>query len=244
MSVVIRGTQQGTQTDVNGRFSIQAAPDQILVITFIGMTTQEVPAASTTLTITLRDEATQLEGVVVTALGIRREKASIGAATTTLRSEEIVRGSQPNVADALKVKVAGVVISSASTDPGASSGVIIRGFSSLSGSNQPLYIVDGIPINDQSNFSSGLSGGYDFGRGSGDVNPDDIESLTVLKGASATALYGSRAANGVILITTKKGKAGKLAVDFSTTTFYTHILRTPKYQSEFGQGLGRATCAY
>jgi TonB-linked SusC/RagA family outer membrane protein len=236
VSVVIRGTQTGTQTDTAGRFSIQAAPNQILVISFIGMTTQEVPATSTTLTVTLRDEAVQLEGIVVTALGIRREKASVGAATTSLRAEEIVRGSQPNVADALKGKVAGVVISSASTDPGASSGVIIRGFSSLSGSNQPLYIVDGIPINDQSNFSNNLSGGYDFGRGSGDVNPDDIENITVLKGASATALYGSRAANGVIIITTKKGRAGKLAVDFSTTTFFTNILRTPKYQTEFGQG--------
>lgn len=129
-----------------------------------------------------------------------------------------------------------MVISNASTDPGASSGVIIRGFSSLAGTNQPLYVVDGVPINNQSNFSDDLSGGYDFGRGSGDINPEDIESLTVLKGASATALYGSRAANGVIMITTKKGKSGQIAVDFSSTTFFTNILRTPKYQSEFGQG--------
>src|SRR5690606_18804855 len=141
-----------------------------------------------------------------------------------------------DIANAIKGKVAGVVISNASTDPGASSGVIIRGISTLGGSNQPLYVVDGVPINDNTNFSDNLNGGYDFGRGSSDINPDDIESMTILKGASATALYGSRAANGVIMITTKKGKAGKLAVDFSTTTFFTSILRTPKYQSTFGQG--------
>ena len=236
VNVVIKGTTTSTQTDFDGKFQIQAAPDQTLVFSFLSMETQELKATSTNLNVSLKDSSIQLEGVVVTALGIKREKASIGAATTTIRSEELVRGSQANIADAIKGKVAGVVISSASTDPGASSGVIIRGFSSLSGSNQPLYVVDGIPINDQSNFSSSLSGATDFGRGSQDINPADIESMTILKGASAAALYGSRAANGVIMITTKRGKAGKLAVDFTTTTSFTQILRTPKYQNQFGQG--------
>ncbi|OYQ38231.1 TonB-dependent receptor [Flavobacterium cyanobacteriorum] len=236
VNVVIRGTTTGVSTDFDGRFSIEAAPTDILVFSFIGMQTRELPATSTTINVTMQDVATQLETVVVTAVGIRREKASIGAATTTVRSEQIVQGSQPNIADALKGKVAGVVISNASTDPGASSGILIRGISSLSQENQPLFVVDGIPINNQSTFSSSLNGGYDFGRGSGDINPDDIASLTVLKGASATALYGSRAANGVIIITTKKGQAGKLAIDFSTTTFFSEVLRTPKYQNQFGQG--------
>jgi len=236
VNVVIKGSTTSTQTDFDGKFQIQAAPDQTLVFSFLSMETQEVKASSTNLNVNMKDSSIQLEGVVVTALGIKREKASIGAATTTIRSEELVRGSQANIADAIKGKVAGVVISSASTDPGASSGVIIRGFSSLSGSNQPLYVVDGIPINDQSNFSSSLSGATDFGRGSQDINPADIESMTILKGASAAALYGSRAANGVIMITTKRGKAGKLAVDFTTTTSFTQILRTPKYQNQFGQG--------
>lgn len=235
VNVLVKGTQTGTQTDFDGRFTISAATGNVLVFTFIGMQTREMPA-TLNMTVVMQDDAVELEGVVITALGIRREKASIGAATTTLTDEELTRGSQTNLADAIKGKVAGVVISSASTDPGASSGVIIRGFSSLTGSNQPLYVVDGIPINDQSNFSDNLNGGYDFGRGSGDINPDDIETLSVLKGASATALYGSRAANGVIMITTKKGKQGKLAVDFSTTTFFTNILRTPRYQNKFGQG--------
>jgi len=236
VNIFIKGTTTGTQTDFDGKYQIEASPDQTLVFSYIGMQTREAAATSTTLNITMTNETTMLEGVVVTAVGIRREKASIGAATTTLRSDEITRGQQTNIADAIKGKVAGVVISNASTDPGASSGVIIRGFSSLSGSNQPLYIVDGVPINDQTNFSDDLSAGYDFGRGSADINPDDIESMTVLKGASATALYGSRAANGVIMITTKKGRAEKLSVDFSTTTTFTQILRTPKYQSKFGQG--------
>lgn len=236
VNVVIKGTTTGTQTDFDGKFQIQASPVQTLVFSFLSMETQEIKATATTLNVKMNDSSIQLEGVVVTALGIKREKASIGAATTTIRSEDLVRGSQANIADAIKGKVAGVVISSASTDPGASSGVIIRGFSSLSGSNQPLYVVDGIPINDQSNFSSSLSGATDFGRGSQDINPADIESMTILKGASAAALYGSRAANGVIMITTKRGKAGKLSVDFTTTTSFTEILRTPKYQNQFGQG--------
>ncbi|HEX8577553.1 MAG TPA: SusC/RagA family TonB-linked outer membrane protein [Flavobacterium sp.] len=236
VSVLIKGTQIGTQTDFDGKFKIQADPTQTLVFSFIGMTTQEIRATNGTLNVKLAENATELEGIVVTAVGIRREKASVGAATTTIKGGDIVKASQTTLADAIKGKVAGVTISNASTDPGSSSGVIIRGFSSLGGSNQPLYVVDGIPLNDVSNFSNNLNGGFDFGRGSGDINPDDVESMTILKGASATALYGSRAASGVIMITTKKGKGGKMAIDFSTTTMFTEILRTPKYQSTFGQG--------
>ncbi|MFL9836581.1 SusC/RagA family TonB-linked outer membrane protein [Flavobacterium sp. ST-75] len=236
VNVLIKGTTNGVQTDIDGKYEIKVSPDQVLVFSYIGMKAQEIPASSTTVNVTLADDTTELDAVVITAVGIKREKASIGAATSTIRSEEIEKGAQGDIANAIKGKVAGVVISNASTDPGASSGVIIRGISTLGGSNQPLYVVDGVPINDNTNFSDDLNGGYDFGRGSSDINPDDIESMTILKGASATALYGSRAANGVIMITTKKGKAGKLAVDFSTTTFFTSILRTPKYQSTFGQG--------
>lgn len=235
-NVLIKGTTTATSTDFDGRYTIQAAPTDVLVFSFIGMGSRELPATSATINVQLRDEATELEQVIVTAVGIRREKSSVGAATTTLNNEELTQGSQANIADAMKGKVAGVVISNASTDPGASSGVMIRGISSLSSENQPLYIVDGVPINDNTNYSDSLNGGYDFGRGSADINPEDIESITILKGASAAALYGSRAANGAIMITTKKGKAGKLSVDFNTTTFFTQILRTPRYQETFGQG--------
>lgn len=236
VNVLVKGTSNGIQTDFDGKFKIAASQGQTLVFSFLGMKTQEVAASSTNLKVKMKDDSVLLEGVVVTAVGIKREKASIGSATTTIKSEQLNQASQTNLADALKGKVAGVVISNASTDPGASSGVIIRGFSSLSGSNQPLYVVDGVPINDVSNFSDALTGSYDFGRGSGDINPNDIETLTVLKGASATALYGSRAANGAIIITTKKGKEGKIAIDISSTVSFSEILRTPKYQSKFGQG--------
>lgn len=236
VNVVIKGTSTGTQTDIDGKFTIQAAPTDVLVFSFVGMENKQITASSANIDVTMSDSATEIEGVVVTAVGIKREKASIGAATTTIKAAEITKGAQTNIADAIKGKVAGVVISSASTDPGASSGVIIRGITSLSRENQPLYVVDGVPINNNSNFNDDLDNSYDFGRGFNDINPDDIESITILKGASATALYGSKAATGAIMITTKKGKEGKLAIDFSTTTTFTDVLRTPNYQNKFGQG--------
>ncbi|MBP0903422.1 SusC/RagA family TonB-linked outer membrane protein [Mariniflexile gromovii] len=236
-TVLVKGTTTGTSTDFDGRYSIKANTGATLVFSFVGYTTQERKvAASNSINVQLTEDTAVLEEVVVTALGIKREKASIGSAVTTVNTEELNEGSQTNLADAIKGKVAGVVISNSSTDPGASSGVIIRGFSSLGGSNQPLYIVDGVPISDGSRFSSSLNGGYDFGRGSGDINPENIESISVLKGASSTALYGSRAANGVIIITTKKGKSSKLDIDFSTSMIFSDLLRAPKYQDQFGQG--------
>ncbi|WP_255083615.1 SusC/RagA family TonB-linked outer membrane protein [Zhouia amylolytica] len=237
VNVLIKGTTTGTQTDFDGNYTINANVGQVLVFSYVGLTTvEQTVGASNQMNVQLLAAAEELEGVVVTALGIRREKSSVGSATTTVNSEEITEGSQTDISNALKGKVAGVVISNASTDPGSSSGVIIRGFSTLGGSNQPLYIVDGAPINDNTNFSNDLNGGFDFGRGSGDINPEDIESITVLKGASGTALYGSRAANGVIIITTKRGEADKLKVDFSTSVFFSDMLRAPKYQEDFGQG--------
>ncbi len=236
-TVLVKGTATGTSTDFDGRYSIQANQGSTLVFSFVGYSTNEIKiGASNSINVVMKEDATSLQEVVVTALGIKREKASIGSAVTTVDSEKLNEGSQTNIADALKGKIAGVVISNASTDPGASSGVIIRGISTVGGSNQPLYIVDGVPINNGSNFSDSLNGGYDFGRGSQDINPDNVESISILKGASSTALYGSRAANGVIIITTKKGSAEKLSVDFSTSVFFSDLLRAPKYQDQFGQG--------
>ncbi|CAH8291856.1 TonB-linked SusC/RagA family outer membrane protein [Mariniflexile fucanivorans] len=236
-TVLVKGTKSGTSTDFDGKYSIKANQGATLVFSFVGYTTKEARiGSSSSINVQLSEDAEALEEVVVTALGIKREKASIGSAITTVNSDQLNEGSQTTMADAIKGKVAGVVISNSSTDPGASSGVIIRGFSSLGGNNQPLYIVDGIPINDGSRFSSSLDGAYDFGRGSGDINPENIESISVLKGASSTALYGSRAANGVILITTKKGKSSKLDIDVSTTMIFSDLLRAPNYQTEFGQG--------
>lgn len=237
VNVLVKGTTKGTQTNFDGEYSIRVQKGKTLVFSYLGMETAEYLVGDIpNIDVELQPDAAQLQEVVVTAVGIQRERASLGSATTTVGSEELVQGGQANIADALSGKVAGVNISAASTDPGASSGVIIRGISSISGSNQPLYVVDGVPINNESTFSNSLDGGYDFGRGSQDINPDNIESVTVLKGASATSLYGSRAANGVIIITTKDGKAGRLIVDASSTTIFSKISRTPNYQEEFGQG--------
>jgi len=237
VNVIVKGTNTGAQTDFDGKFSVPAASGDVLVFSYVGFQTQEkVVGANKIINVTLAVDAAQLDEVVITAIGIERERSSLGSATTTVGSEELVRGSQSNIADALKGKVAGVNISNASTDPGASSGVIIRGISSINGSNQPLYVVNGVPINNESTFDGDLNGGYDFGRGSQDINPENIENISVLKGASATALYGSRAANGVIIITTKTGKAGKLTVDLSSSAIFSRINRTPNYQSTFGQG--------
>ncbi len=237
VNIVVMGTTNGTQTDFDGKYSITGDVDQVLLFSFLGQKdVRRTIGASTTVNIQMEEDAQALEEVIVTAVGIERESSSLGSSTTTLDNEDLVKGSQNNLADALKGKVAGVTISNASTDPGASSGVIIRGFSSLSGSNQPLYVIDGVPLNNSSTFDNSLNGGYDFGRGSGDVNPEDIESITVLKGASGTALYGSRAANGAIIITTKKGKSSKLTLEFSNTSNFTDVLRAPKYQETFGQG--------
>ncbi len=236
-TVLVKRTNSGASTDFDGNYSINANNEATLVFSFIGYTTQEITiGSSNTINVIMKEDTSVIEEVVITALGIKREKASLGSAVTSIDSEELNEGSQTNISDAIKGKIAGVVISNASTDPGASSGVIIRGFSTISGSNQPLYIVDGIPINNVSRFENDLNGAYDFGRGSNDINPEDIETISVLKGASSTALYGSRAANGVIIITTKQGIKGKLSINFSTSAFFSDVLRVPRYQNQFGQG--------
>ena len=236
-TVLVKGTSTGTSTDFDGKYAIKANQGATLIFSFIGYASKEIAlGSSNTINVTMAEDAAALDEVVVTALGIKRNAKSIGSAVSTINSKDLTEGSQTNISDALKGKVAGVVISNASTDPGASSGVIIRGFSSLSGSNQPLYIVDGVPINNGSTNSSSLNGSYDFGNGANDINPENIESISILKGASSTALYGSRAANGVVIITTKTGSKDKLSIEFSTQATFTDLLRAPNYQTEFGQG--------
>jgi hypothetical protein len=178
VNVLVKNTTRGVQTDFDGNYSIEAAQGEILVFSYLGMETEEMAVgAASIIDAVLSVSSAVLEEVIVTAAGIEREKSSLGSATTTVGSEELNRGSQADISDALKGKVAGVNISSASTDPGSSSGVIIRGISSMSGSNQPLYVVDGVPINNESAFSGSLQTAYDFGRGSQDINPENIEII-------------------------------------------------------------------
>ncbi len=240
VTVKIKGTNLGAPTDVNGKYSIVVATGQTLVFSFVSYLTQEIPVGSgNVINVVLSSNNKQLSEVVVTALGQSREKNTIGYAQTTVKSGEINQASQISMFGSLEGKIPGVTISNTGGSAGGSTKVIIRGYSSISGSNQPLYVVDGVPF-DNSRPGSGSTVGaldnYDFGNGGNDIDPNNIESISILKGSAATALYGSRGSNGVIIVTTNHGKAGKLVVDFTTSTKITDAgsLYTP--QSTFGQG--------
>ncbi|MBF2709707.1 SusC/RagA family TonB-linked outer membrane protein [Flavobacterium soyangense] len=238
VSVLVKGTKSGTQTDFDGKYSIKASSSQVLIFSYIGMKTQEIKANSATTNIKMISDAVELEGVVVTALGVKRQKKQLGYATATVSGKDLTEVNNTNVFGSLSGKLAGVDIS-APAQVGASTKVVIRGYSSLSGSD-PLYVVDGTPINNSSNGVSGTSSNdrnYDAGNGIGDLDPTNIESLTILKGAAATALYGSRASNGAIIITTKSGKNNsKLKVDFSSSIDFSEVARVAHLQHDFGQG--------
>ena len=217
VSISVKGTTIGTVTDINGEFRMEV--DEIhrtLVFQYLGMKTQEIDIGSTTnFNITMSPDALLMEEVVVTALGISREKKSLGYAVQELDGEEVNKVKTQNFVQGLSGKSAGVNIRQANT-MGGSANVIIRGSTSLTQNNQAMFVIDGVPYNNTNTSQTKLSanetnsqtndgwGGYDYGNAASDINPEDIESISVLKGAAATALYGARAANGVILITTKK----------------------------------------
>lgn len=238
-SVLVKGTKVGAVTGIDGDFTIPNAPTsaKVLQVSYIGMQTQEV-TIKPNLRIVLKNDAKVLDEVIVTAMGIKRSEKALGYSATAVNNERITESRTSNIMSSLSGKIAGVQISNTSSDPGASNSVIIRGVSSLSGNNQPLYVVDGVPLNNSSVYSNdGLNSGYDFGNGANAVNPDDVESMTILKGAAATALYGSRAASGVVMITTKSGKVNKgLGVEYNGGLQWSSILRLPEFQNEFGMG--------
>ena len=237
-AVKVDGTNTGMLTDVNGKFSLTLPEGKkTLTISYLGYEAKTVTAKNG-MRVFLKADATALEEVVVTAMGIKRSAKALGYSATSLDGEEIAEVRTNDIMSGLAGKVAGVQISTTSSDPGASNSVIIRGVSSLNGSNQPLYVIDGVPMSNSSTYSSnGLNNGYDFGNGANAVNPDDVENMTILKGAAATALYGSRAANGVILITTKSGKkqAG-VGVEYNGGIQWESVLRLPQFQNDFGMG--------
>ena len=239
VSVLVVGTNIGTVTDANGKFSLTVpAGKSQLRFTYVGMETLEV-SARPNMRIVLRNGDTNLDEIVVTAMGIKRSAKALGYSATAVSGEEIAAARTADVMSGLQGKVAGVSISSAAGDPGASNSVIIRGISSLTGTNQPLYVIDGVPMNNSAVYSSdGLNSGYDFGNGANAVNPDDVENMTILKGAAATALYGSRAANGVILITTKSGKQHSkgFGIEYNGGLQWESVMRLPQMQNDFGMG--------
>ncbi|RCR69679.1 SusC/RagA family TonB-linked outer membrane protein [Larkinella punicea] len=240
VSILLKGTQKGTTTDAGGNFSIDVpSMNSVLVFSFVGYTAQEVPLANrTTLEIRLLAESKALDEVVVTALGIRKETKSLGYSVTKVDGESFTKTRETNFANSLNGKVAGVNISPAATGPAGSSRVTIRGNTSISGNNQPLYIINGLPM-DNTQFGGPKNDNPDFGDNISSINPDDVEDITVLKGATAAALYGSRAKNGAIVITTKSGKGNKgLGVEFNTNNTFEVPFFLWELQKQYGQGYG------
>ena len=255
VTVIVKGTSVGTTTDLDGKYELTAPEGATtLIFSYVGMVTQEIEIGGrTVINVQLQPGLEELEEVVVTALGVTREKKALGYAVQDVGSEELEKARNMNIINALSGKVSGVQIASSSGAMGGSSRILIRGASSVNGENQPLFIVDGIPF-DNSNFTSvgqaRGAGGFDYGNMANDINPDDIESVSILKGPTAAALYGSRAANGVILITTKTGKAraidGKkgIGVSVSSGLTFERVAILPNYQNEYGGGYGFETLWY
>ncbi|KFF07907.1 SusC/RagA family TonB-linked outer membrane protein [Flavobacterium hydatis] len=246
VSVLVKGSKLGTQTDFDGAYSINAAPNQILSFSYIGMKTQELPATTNKVNLKMSGGSTALNEIVVTALGVKREKKSLGYATQEVKGEDLNKINNGNVANSISGKVAGVDIRR-NNNIGGSTNVIIRGTSSLTNDNQALWVVDGVPLdngntNTDQQKTGGNKGGYDYGNAASDINPDDIESINVLKGSAASALYGSRAANGVILVTLKKGSKSKggLGISFNSGVTIGSVDKKtlPQYQNQYGSGYG------
>ncbi|MCY3999519.1 MAG: SusC/RagA family TonB-linked outer membrane protein [Bacteroidetes bacterium] len=238
-SVVETGTLNGTATDADGTFILEvSSPDASITVTFVGFLSQTVDIeGQDNLTISLEEDTGLLEEVVVTAGGIERKERALGYSVTEIGGEDLRESRENNVANSLSGKVAGVVVTKPATGPAGSSRVIIRGASSLGEDSQPLYVVDGVPIDNTTLGSAGMWGGSDGGDGIGSINPDDIDKITVLKGPSAAALYGTRAKNGVILITTKRATPGLgLGIEFSSNTTFENVLVKTDWQNEYGQG--------
>lgn len=243
VNILLKGTSRGTNTDSQGNFAI-TVPDEggTLIFSFIGFQSQEVAVTSaTTVNVALKSDAATLGEVVVTALGIEKSKKALAYSVTEVKGDEFTQARETNVANALTGKIAGVNASGMATGPGGSSRVIIRGNGSLSGNNQPLYVINGMPMDNSvpggMNASDGMGNNVDRGDGIGGINPDDIESISVLKGGPAAALYGARASNGVILITTKKGRAQKgVGVEVNSNFTAENIAVIPDWQYEYGQG--------
>jgi len=243
--ITVKGTTIGTVTDLDGNFNLSAPTGSTtLVIQGVGYRTQEVPIINGLITVRLQAGAKSLEETVVTANAIRREKRSLGYSTTQISGSEVTAGGSTSPLNALVGKAAGVNITTTSNSPGSSSRIVLRGGSSLGGNNQALIVIDGVPISNRNDRTSGnvgeLSNQVDYGNRGNDINPEDIASVTVLKGPAATALYGSQGSNGAVMITTKRGtrRTGKTKSEVEVSSSYeiSNILKYPSFQNEYGQG--------
>ncbi|TLV03744.1 SusC/RagA family TonB-linked outer membrane protein [Dyadobacter luticola] len=242
VNVLIRGTNTGTQTNAEGGFKMKIPADTtVLILSYIGFVTQEIAVRNRSeINVALVEDTRQLGEVVVTALGIKREEKSIGYAAQRIGGEELSNVRETNLVNSLSGKLAGVQIAGNSGAMGGSAKINIRGINTIFGNNNPLFVVDGMPMenrNTNSREQQRGSGGYDYGNSIQDLNPNDIENVTVLKGAAATALYGSRGSNGVIVVTTKKGgKSKKPNLSYSFGYNVDKVYKLPKYQNKYGGG--------
>ena len=239
-TVIEKGTSNGTVTDLDGNFTLTVKSGATLVVSYVGMKEVEVKASSKPITITLEDDSKVLNEVVVTALGIKRDRKALGYGLDEVKGAAFEKAKETNVINAMAGRVAGLVVSQTAGGPSGSTRVILRGSTEMTGNNQPLYVVDGVPL-DNTNFgSASTAGGYDLGDGISSINPDDIESMSVLKGPAASALYGSRASHGVILITTKKADGkGKFSVEYNgTLTVDQQLSKWDDIQQVYGMGSG------
>lgn len=243
VTVRVQGTSLGTITDMNGRYEITVPSDAVLVFTYIGMNTEDVPVNNRDIVdVAMVSDVSVLQEIVVTALGISRERKALGFTVQEVGGQELARAENPNIMTALSGKVAGIEVRQSSGMPGAPSTVLIRGARSFSGTNTPLYVIDGLPVSSENDYGSNVTGAAYANRAL-DINPADIESITVLKGQAASALYGMRASNGVIVITTKRGttgKPGKPVVNITSGYTLDNISRLPEVQQSYAQGFSGA----
>jgi TonB-linked SusC/RagA family outer membrane protein len=238
VSVIIEGTSKGVETDFDGKYAIKASPGDVLVFRYLGFKTTNITVGtSNTINVILEESGEVLDEIVVTAFGIKREEKALGYSVQSIKGDAMTEARESNLTNAISGKVAGVQVTGTSGSVGASSRIVLRGNSSITGNNEPLYVVDGLPISNRSFGNAGSGGGVDLPNGASDLNPDDIESITVLKGPNAAALYGLRAGNGVIVITTKKGDANKrFSISVNTNVTMSNPLLLPDYQNSYGQG--------
>ena len=242
VNIIEKGTMNGVTTDREGKFSLEVDLHGTLIVSFVGYRTQIVPIdGRTDLVITLEHDYILLDDVIVTALGLQKKESALSYATIQVDKDELIRVKDPNMIVALMGKVAGMQVNRSSSGMGGSVKVVMRGSRSVAGNNQPLYVIDGVPMLNESSEQpytaiggTADAGNRDAGDGISNLNPEDIESISILKGAPAAALYGTQAANGVILITTKKGSAGKQEVSFTSSVAFDKAMMLPKLQNHYG----------
>ncbi|MCP4978584.1 MAG: SusC/RagA family TonB-linked outer membrane protein, partial [Maribacter sp.] len=235
VSVVEQGTTNGAQTDFDGNYTIDVSEGSVLLFSYLGMKSQSATVgSSSTINISMEEDAEALDEVVVTALGIKRKEKTLSYAQQTVGGEELTNTRDVNFVNSISGKAAGVEIRKSSSGPGGSTKIQIRGSKSLNGDSQPLFVIDGIPMVNNRGNQPGLWDGVDQGDGLSQLNPDDIESMSILKGANAAILYGSQGANGVVIITTKSGKQGAATVQVNSGITFESIIETPELQFRYG----------